>query len=138
MKDGKQLIGGGFMSNPGRYLVLLPPINGATATSGSPYFTQNPGDKFAAYDYQVALDWMPTQFVTWRVEFTQRGSNVPYFVGPGGVTPPYGNNGLPSSYVCMDGTSAASSTSCGNNGGLWTPDLRKQERRWIFALMVHL
>src|SRR5215470_15394895 len=31
-------LGGGTMNNPGRYLTLLPPINGATAVSGSPYF----------------------------------------------------------------------------------------------------
>ena len=37
-------LGGGAMNNPGRYLVLLPPINGATAFSGTPYFTQAPGD----------------------------------------------------------------------------------------------
>ncbi len=130
-------VGGGFMVNPGRYLVLLPPINGATATSGSPYFTQNPGDKFDAYDFQVAFQWMPTQFVTWSAEFTQRGSNVPYFTGPGGVTPPGGNNGSPGQFVCMDGTASASGA-CGADGGLWRPDLRKQERRYIFALMVHL
>ncbi len=38
-------VGGGQMNNPGRYLTLLPPINGADAVSGSPYFTANPGDK---------------------------------------------------------------------------------------------
>jgi hypothetical protein len=114
-------IGGGWMSNPGRYLVLLPPINGANATSGTPYFTQNPGDKFVAYDFQATFDWMPTQFVTWRAEWTQRGSSSPYFTGAGGITPPGGNNGNPSAFV--DG---------------WNPDLRKQERRWIFSLMVHL
>ena len=32
-------LGGGEMNNPGRYLTLLPPINGADAVSGSPYFT---------------------------------------------------------------------------------------------------
>ena len=32
-------LGGGKMNNPGRYLTLLPPINGATPVSGSPYFT---------------------------------------------------------------------------------------------------
>src|SRR6202030_1776282 len=38
-------LGGGAISNPGRYLVLVPPINGATAASGAPgYFTANPGD----------------------------------------------------------------------------------------------
>lgn len=114
-------VGGGYMSNPGRYLVLLPPINGATAASGTPYFTTNPGQQFKAYDFQTTFDWMPTQFVTWRVEFTQRGSDVPYFVGPGGITPPGGNTGSPGSVVPG-----------------WSPDLVKQERRWIFALMVRL
>jgi hypothetical protein len=114
-------VGGGYVYNPGRYLVLLPPINGATATTGSPYFTQNPGDQFKAYDWQATFDWMPTQFVTWRVEFTQRGANVPYFSGAGGVTPPGGNNGNPGALV--DG---------------WGPDLRKRENRWIFALLVRL
>jgi hypothetical protein len=126
------------MSNPGRYLVLLPPINGANATTGTPYFPESPGAKFAAYDYQLTFDWMPTQFVTWRAEFTQRGSNVPYFSGPGGVTPPGGNNGNPGAYTCMNGVSVATSGACGSDGGLWQPDLRKQERRLIFALMVHL
>jgi len=130
-------VGGGFMSNPGRYLVLLPPVNGATATTGTPYFTENPGQKFAGYDYQVTFDWMPTQFVTWRAEFTQRGSNVPYFSGSGGMTPPGGNNGSPGSLVCNDGSLLASNN-CTGNGGIWAPDLRKQERRWTFALMVHL
>ena len=78
---------GGVMANPGRYLVLLPPINGANATTGSPYFTENPGDKFRGYDYQLTFDYMPSQWVTWRVEFAQRGANVPYFSGPGGITP---------------------------------------------------
>jgi hypothetical protein len=114
-------VGGGWFNNPGRYLVLLPPINGATAITGSPYFTQNPGDKFKAYDFQITGDYMPTQFVTWRVEFTQRGSNVPYFSGPGGITPPGGNNGDPGAVIPG-----------------WAPDLRKQERRWIFALLVRL
>ena len=36
-------LGGGKINNPGRYLVLIPPINGATAASGTPYFTDNPG-----------------------------------------------------------------------------------------------
>lgn len=129
-------IGGGFMTNPGRYLVLLPPVNGATATTGTPYFTENPGQKFAGYDYQVTFDWMPTQFVTWRAEFTQRGTNVPYFSGAGGMTPPGGNNGSPSSLICNDGTIMGAS--CKADGGLWSPDLRKQERRWTFALLVHL
>ena len=38
-------IGGGQMNNPGRYLVLLPPIDGATAITGTPYYTENPGNR---------------------------------------------------------------------------------------------
>ena len=132
-------LGGGFIVNPGRYLVLLPPINGATASTGTPYFTENPGQKFDGYDYQVTFDWMPTQFVTWRAEFTERGTNVPYWAGPGGMTPPGGNNGNPAAYVCNNGSSSLTSGGCGaGTGGLWSPDLRKQEMRFTFALMVHL
>ena len=43
-------LGGGKINSPGRYLVLLPPINGATAASGTPYFTENPGDPYKAWD----------------------------------------------------------------------------------------
>jgi hypothetical protein len=130
--------GGGVVNNPGRYLVLLPPINGANATTGSPYFPEAPGLSFKAYDYQLSFDYMPSQWVTWKVEFTQRGANVPVFTGPGGITPPGYNNGFPGQYACMDGVPSPAATGCGNDGGLWTPDMRKQERRLIFALMVKL
>src|SRR5208282_2454757 len=53
--------GGGVVSNPGRYLALLPPIDGATATTGTPYFLEAPGDKFKAYDFQLSFDYMPSQ-----------------------------------------------------------------------------
>jgi hypothetical protein len=85
---------------------------------------------------------MPSQWVTWHVEWTQRGSDVPLFAGRGGMTPPGGNNGSPQYYSCNDGTSAGTATLspglCANDGGVWYPDLVKQERRWIFALMVKL
>jgi hypothetical protein len=132
-------IGGGVVDNPGRYLALLPPINGANATSGSPYFPEAPGLPFRGYDFQVGADYMPSQWVTWKIEWTQRGSDVPLFAGPGGMTPPGGNNGFPSLYVCNNGAPVATATGCGaGTGGLWSPDLVKQERRWIFSLMVKL
>jgi hypothetical protein len=80
-------LGGGKINNPGRYLVLLPPINGATAASGTPYFTENPGDPFKAWDASGTFDYMPSQYITFRWEFDHRAANVPYFSGPGGVTP---------------------------------------------------
>ena len=59
--------------------MLLPPINGATASSGTSYFTENPGDKFFAWDYSATVDYMPIQFLTWRVEYNHREASVPYF-----------------------------------------------------------
>jgi len=131
-------LGGGRINNPGRYLVLIPPINGATAPSAainSPYFTENPGDPFKAWDASGTFDWMPSQYITFRWEFDHRAANVPYWSGPGGITPPGGNNGNPTQFVCMDGTPSPTGN-CGLNGGLWTPDLRKIENRINLAILV--
>lgn len=114
-------LGGGAITNPGRYLVLLPPINGATATTGTAYFTQNPGDKFKAWDASATFDYMPSQCVTFRFEANHRAANAPYFSGSGGVTPPGGNIGLPGSLVPG-----------------WTPDLRKRENRFTLAVLVKM
>ena len=112
-------LGGGEINNPGRYLVLLPPINGATAASGTPYFTENPGDPFKAWDMSATYDYMPSQYITFRWEFNHRHANVPYFSGPGGVTPPGGNQGTPGSSVPN-----------------WAPDLRDTENRGTMAILV--
>ena len=101
--------------------MLLPPINGATAFSGTPYFTENPGDQFKAWDTSLTFDYMPNQFITFRVEVNHREANVPYFVGAGGVTPLGGNQGAPGSVVPD-----------------WTPDLRKTETRLNFAMLVKM
>jgi hypothetical protein len=114
-------LGGGAITNPGRYLVLIPPINGATAASGTSYFTANPGDKYRAWDASATFDYMPTQFSMFRFEYNHRAANVPYFSGPGGITPPGGNNGEPGSFVPG-----------------WQPDLLKFERRFTIALLVKL
>jgi hypothetical protein len=87
-------IGGGAMANPGRYLTLLPPINGADAITGSPYFTQNPGDPYKAWDTSITFNWMPRQYITFVTEFGYRHANVPYWSGRGGITP--GDNLFPS------------------------------------------
>jgi hypothetical protein len=106
-------IGGGRINNPGRYLVLVPPINGATAASAalnSPYFTFNPGNPFKAWDTSVTLDYMPRQWLTFRTEYVFRHANVPYFSGAGGITPPPAlgvspgtNNGFPTQFSCFSG-----------------------------------
>jgi len=125
-------IGGGQINNPGRYLVLLPPINGATASSGTPYFTENPGDPYKAWDVSGTFDWMPSQYITFRWEYNHRAANVPYFSGSGGVTPPGGNRGTPGGLVCLSGF-----TTCdGSPSNTWFPDLRKAENRATIAILV--
>jgi hypothetical protein len=145
-------IGGGQINNPGRYLVLVPPINGETAASAalnSPYFSFNPSDPFKAWDSSITFDWMPRQWLTFRTEYDYRHASVPYWAGHGSMTPPnsFGyqpgtNNGNPQLFACNDGSSdpnigasaLAAAGYCGNgaianggHGGLWKPDLRKDE-----------
>ena len=99
--------------------MLLPPVNGATAASGTPYFTQNPGDEYRAWDASLTFDFMPSQFATFRLEGNHRAANVPYFAGPDGVTPPGGNVDPPGSVVPG-----------------FTPDLVRTESRVTGALLV--
>jgi hypothetical protein len=119
-------LGGGAMDNPGRYLTLLPPINGATAVSGSPYFPAVPGSVYKGWDATATFDWMPAQYITFRFETGYRHANVPYWTGRDGLTPPGGNvgpaasNGVvgtAASYICTNGsTSAVSNFSPSGNG----------------------
>jgi len=133
-------LGGGMINNPGRYLVLLPPINGETAASAalnSPYFTENPGDPFKAWDTSATFDYMPKQWLTLRFEGDFRHANVPYWSGSNGITPPPGtNNGFPTEYACMNGAPSMTVAGCANNGGLWSPNLRKREFLLDIDLMV--
>jgi Putative beta-barrel porin-2, OmpL-like. bbp2 len=145
-------LGGGQINNPGRYLVLDPPINGETASSAAinaPYFTGNPGDPFKAWDSSITFDYMPKQWITFRWEADYRHASVPYWTGAGGVTPPgsggvpYTNNGYPQFFACNNGNSSmqeglsAAQTSCGSQGSsVWFPDLRRDEMLVDFDIMV--
>ena len=145
-------IGGGQINNPGRYLVLLPPINGETAPSAAinaPYFTGNPGDPFKAWDTSITFDYMPRQWLTFRWEYDYRHANVPYWTGRGGITPPgsggvpYTNNGSPQFFACNDGntsgalTLSAAQTACGAQGStVWFPDLRKDQSTINLDILV--
>src|SRR5215471_6113812 len=141
-------VGGGAMNNPGRYLTLLPPINGADAISGSPYFTQNPGDPFKAWDTSLTFDWMPQQYITFRTEYGYRHANVPYWSGRGGITA--GVNGSPSvipglnAGLIVPGTSFVPGLFLSPTPGFtcvagstgFCPDLRNNEASMRFAIMV--
>jgi hypothetical protein len=107
-------LGGGAITNPGRYLVLVPATEGQNAYNST--YT-GIGTSFQAWDASATFDYMPKQFITYRAEFTHRSSNVPYFAGPGGISSASGN-----------GTAAAG----------FSPDLVKQENRINVALLVRL
>jgi hypothetical protein len=120
-------IGGGMMSNPGRYLVLYPtgqasplpdPLN-PTKTEGAFPFSVNPGDLFKGWDASTNIDFMPNQSITFRLEYVHRQSSVPYFAGRGGVTSQTGF------------TTTALDPS-------WRPDLVKSEDRIILAMLFRL
>lgn len=120
-------IGGGWMTNPGRYLVLYPtgqasplpnPAN-PTQTEGAFPFSANPGDPFKGWDWSTNLDYMPNQSITFRVEYVHREANVPYFAGKGGVT---SQTGYTTSVL----------------DPAWRPDLVKKESRLIFALLFRM
>lgn len=160
-------LGGGQIDNPGRYLVLLPPINGATAVTGSAYFPEDPGQPFHAEDGSITWDYMPSQYITFRTEYGYRHSDVPYWAGRDGSTPPGGTTqaavASPADFVCTNGTTSADSglgytampwlsygheyaaniaaakAACATNSAypsLWQPDMRHDEQKIIFAILV--
>ncbi len=120
-------IGGGLMTNPGRYLVLyptgeaspLPDPNNPTQTEGAFPYSANPGDVFKGWDCSTNIDFMPNQSVTFRIEFVHRSANVPYFAGAGGVT---SQTGYGTAVLDPD----------------WRPDLVKSENRLIFAVLFRI
>ena len=160
-------VGGGQINNPGRYLVLVPAINGATALTGTAYFPENPGQPYHGTDGTITWDFMPRQYITFRTEYGYRHSDVPYWAGRGGSTPPGGSQntsiGSGSDFVCTNGSSsvdsgtgytsmpglpykqeyaaniAAAKAVCAGVPGytsLWQPDLRRDEQKFTFAIMV--
>ena len=103
--------------------------------AGTPYFTENPGQKLYQWDTQLNFQYMPKDWITWWTEATYRHSDVPYWTGPGGVTPPLGNTGSPASQVCNNG-SVSGADACANEGGVWFPDLRTREVIWGAGVLV--
>lgn len=140
------LVGGGVMTNPGRYLVLEPTgqasdlptpaavqlSNGSvlqtTLQSGIDPFTQNPGNQFNAWDCSTNIAWMPSQSFEFKLEYVHRWASVPYFAGPGGVTSPTGYTTTPVLIQQANGSYASIPG--------WAPDLRQTEDRIIIAFLV--
>ena len=82
-------LGGGEMSNYGRYLTLAAADQRGRRRIGSRLTSRRtPGQKAHMWDSTVTLQYMPKQYITWWAEVGYRHSDVPYFAGRGGVTPP--------------------------------------------------
>jgi hypothetical protein len=95
------------------------------------------------WDSTINFQFMPKEWITWWAEAGYRHSDIPYFAGQGGVTPPGGNNGSPQYYACNSGASAGTNvlaqaeTACGgSNGGVWFPDLRTAQFVLSAGLLV--
>jgi hypothetical protein len=118
------LLGGGFMRNPGRYLVLVP------AGVAAETFDTRSGTTFFGWDTSQNISFYPTQNITLRIENSYHHADTPYYAGPGGVTGPDG-------FKCggLYNPDGVIST-CIPTG--WTPNLVQDEDKLILALLFRL
>jgi hypothetical protein len=85
---------------------------------------------------------MPSQFITFRAEMGYRHTDLPYWSGRGGITPPGGNNGSPADFTCLTGANSgtnvltAAQVACGGPSSVWFPDLRTGQIAATVALLV--
>ena len=123
-------IGGGYMTNPSRYLILTPtgnaqPLPQPESTAQVAYIPPtNPfdtgfGSKINMWDYEAGFQYMPSDYFTLDVELNHRGASVPFFNGHGGDTSPDGYITTPA-------------------GPGWRADLTKTDDRIIIAWLVRL
>ncbi len=104
------------LTNPGLYLSASPST--VTPNSFTEAIAADPRRQLTMGQATVTFDVMPSDFVTFRLEYVHRQSNVPYFAGPGGTTSPDGWANTPTAG--------------------WRPDLRKTENRIVFAMNFRL
>jgi hypothetical protein len=102
------------------------------------------------HDGTITFDYMPSQFITFTLEEGYRYSDVPYWTGHGGITPPGGINGNAAHYQCAGGgdsgfgygnlTAAeqfcSGSTETYGTNNIWWPDLRTNQTNTTIAIKV--
>ena len=135
--------GGGKMNNPGRYLTLLPPIDGADAVSGSPYFTANPGRQgsHVGYHAHFPVDAQRVHHVVAGSWVSQLGH--PVFYRPGrDYASGREQRFSPILHVherrhIRDIDLPTAEADCGGGlGSVWFPDLRKTQGAVSAGVMV--
>nr|WP_322625402.1 outer membrane beta-barrel protein [uncultured Flavobacterium sp.] len=105
---------GDYVTNPGAYLAFSPSLVANNDFNDD----LAAGKDLKMFQGTATFDVMPNEFVTFRLEYGYRSSNIPYFAGSGGTTSPDG---------WID---TAIDT--------WRPDLRKTENRVTLAVNFRL
>lgn len=107
---------GDVVTNPGLYLAFSP--SPVTPNDFTDAIAADPKQKINIFQGTATVDIMPSDFVTFRLEYGYRKSNIPYFTGSGGTTSPDG---------FIDTPTAG-----------YRPDLRKTENRITLAVSFRL
>jgi hypothetical protein len=107
---------GDVVSNPGLYLAFSP--SPVTPNDFTDAIANDPKQKLVVYQGTATFDAMPNDYITFRLEYAYRQSNIPYFAGRGGTSSPDG-------WI---------TTPLGN----WRPDLQKKENRLTLAANFRL
>ncbi len=107
---------GDIITNPGLYLAFTP--SPVTPNDFTDAIASDPKQKLNIFQGTITFDIMPNDFVTCRLEYGYRKSNVPYFTGREGTTSPDGWIDTPT-----------------NN---WRPQLQKTENRITAAINFRL
>lgn len=106
-----------YVTNPGGYLSFTPAQSGSIPNDYEIAISN--GNDLKMKQLSATFDFMPSDFVTFRLEYAYRNANIPYFVGSGGTTSQTGF-----SNDTLDPT--------------WKADLRKSENRIILAVNFRL
>jgi hypothetical protein len=93
-----------------------------TLPIGSTATMPDANSPFLGGGFTGTLDYLPSPWILWRLEYAHRVANVPFFSGHGGIT----GNG-------PDGTVNTS-----KNAPLFTPDLQKSDDRIIANVTLRL
>lgn len=106
-----------YVTNPGGYLSFTPAQSGSIPNDYEIAISN--GKDLKMKQLSATFDFMPSDFVTFRLEYTYRNANIPYFVGSGGTTSQTGfSNDI------LDPN--------------WRADLKKSENRIIIAVNFRL
>lgn len=106
-----------YVTNPGGYLSFTPAQSGSIPNDYEIAISN--GKDLKMKQLSATFDFMPSDFVTFRLEYTYRNANIPYFAGSGGTTSQTGfSNDI------LDPN--------------WRADLKKSENRIIIAVNFRL